>query len=180
MHCIILHDREQSAQAAASVCAGELMTARITLATVLAVSVSVATVAADQAAKPKSSPAAAAARLAEIGKLNISGNPTHVACVGGNYYNQHALGFVQRGTRIRVDVVSGDSVDPVASIVLTQMGPNAANGIRVAYAYDDDSGGGRDPRLDSTAEFDGNVVVNIGSYDGAAGCYALKVELQVP
>ena len=43
--------------------------------------------------------------------------------------------------------------------------------------YDDDSGGGRDPRLEVTADYDGNVTLSVGSYDGSAGCYAIKTEL---
>jgi hypothetical protein len=28
-----------------------------------------------------------------------------------------------------------------------------------------------------TADYDGNVVLSVGSYDGAFGCYAAKVEI---
>jgi hypothetical protein len=45
----------------------------------------------------------------------------------------------------------------------------------VTSAYDDDSGGGNDPRLDATLPFDGNVVLIVGSYDGTFGCYWIKV-----
>ena len=41
--------------------------------------------------------------------------------------------------------------------------------------YDDDSGGGNDPRLDATLPFDGNVVLIVGSFDGTFGCYWIKV-----
>jgi hypothetical protein len=142
---------------------------------VLAVSLSGAVLTAQEAAKTP--PAVAAARLQAISKQNFSGNPTVIACVGGQYYNQHSLGFITRGAHIRVDIQSGDGIDPIASVVLLQMGPNAPNGMRATYAFDDDSGGGRDPRIDLVAEYDGNVIVSVGSYDGAAGCYAMKAEL---
>ena len=32
-------------------------------------------------------------------------------------------------------------------------------------------------RLDFTAEYNGNVTLNVGSYDGAFGCYAARVEI---
>ena len=132
-------------------------------------------VAAEQA--PKTLPGVAAAKLQAAVKQAFSGNATLVACVGGQYYNQHSLGFVTRGARIRVDIQAGDGIDPIASVVIVQMGPNAPNGMRATYVYDDDSGGGRDPRLEVTADYDGNVTLSVGSYDGSAGCYAIKTEL---
>ncbi len=153
---------------------------RLAIALALACSCSVAALAAEQAPKAKASAAAAAAKLAESGKLSLTGNPTLLACVGGIHYNAHSLGYVVRGTRIKVDFQSGETIDPIASVMITQMGPNAPNGIRAGHAYDDDSGGGSDPRLETTAAFDGNVIVYVGSYDGAHGCYAMKVEIVVP
>ena len=153
---------------------------RLAMALALACAGSIGMSANEQASKPKTSPEAAAARIAQIGKLSFSGSPTMIGCAGGQHYTQHSLGFVPRGTRIRVDVISGEAIDPIASIVIAQMGANAPNGMRASYAYDDDSGGGRDPRVEITAEFDGNVTVNMGSYDGTFGCYALKVEMTLP
>jgi hypothetical protein len=151
------------------------MRIQMAAAVLIAASCTIAVVTAQQA--PKTLPGVAAARLQVSGKQSFSGNPTHVACVGGQYYNQHSLGFVTRGSRVKVDIVAGDGVDPIASVVIIQMGPNTPNGMRATYSYDDDSGGGRDPRIEVTAEYDGNVMLSVGSYDGAAGCYAVKSEL---
>ena len=152
---------------------------RIAMAVVLACACSMGTVAAEQNPKAKSA-AAAAANLELIGKESFSGNPTLIACVAGQYYNQHNLGFAVRGTRVRIDVQSGETIDPIATVVILQMGPNAPNGVRASSAYDDDSGGGRDPRLEVTMEYDGNILVSVGSFDGTPGCYALKAELLLP
>ena len=151
---------------------------QMAVAVALTASCSMVVVAADQA--QKAAPAVAAAKLAAIGKQSFSGNPTFIACVSGQYYNQHSLGFVTRGTRIRIDVQSGDGIDPIASVIVMQMGPNAPNNMRAQYTFDDDSGGGRDPRIETTAEYDGNAMLSVGSYDGAAGCYAVKTEVAVP
>jgi hypothetical protein len=153
------------------------MMKRIGMVVALACACTIGAVAAEQ--KPKSA-AAAAANLAKVGKESFSGNPSLIACVAGQYYNQHSLGFVVRGTRIRVDIQSGETIDPIATVVLLQMGPNAPNGSRASSAFDDDSGGGNDPRIEITAEYDGNVMVSVGSYDGSAGCYALKAEISLP
>jgi hypothetical protein len=46
--------------------------------------------------------------------------------------------------------------------------------------FDDDSGGNLDPRLEFTTQHDGNVVLSVGSFDGALGCYWVKIEVTVP
>ncbi len=111
-----------------------------------------------------------------MGTLGIDGSPsTLVACVGGKFYNTHALGFATAGTRIRVDTTSAD-VDPTAMLIMMRMGGHDPQGQSSASSvYDDDSGGGNDPRLDATLPFDGNVVLIVGSYDGTFGCYWIKV-----
>jgi hypothetical protein len=114
-------------------------------------------------------------------KMGFEGKPsTLVGCAGGQFYTTHALGAAPARTRIRVDVISGDGIDPVATLIVLQMGANAPNNARAQYVYDDDSGGNLDPRIEFTTEFDGNVVVSVGSYSGGFGCYWLKVEVTVP
>ena len=152
---------------------------RIAMAVALACACSMGAVAAEQKPKAKSA-SVAAASLAQIGKESFSGNPTLIACVAGQYYNHHSLGFAARGTRVRVDIQSGETIDPIATVVILQMGPNAPGGMRASSAFDDDSGGGRDPRIELTLEYDANVVVSVGSFDGTAGCYAMKAELILP
>jgi hypothetical protein len=49
----------------------------------------------------------------------------------------------------------------------------------VQYQSNDDTDG-VDPRLDFTLEFDANVVLSIGSFDGEFGCYLLKVDVRLP
>ena len=57
-----------------------------------------------------------------MGPLGIDGSPsTLVACVGGKFYNTHALGFATAGTRLRVDTTSAD-VDPTAMLIMMRMG----------------------------------------------------------
>lgn len=159
---------------------------RFVIALALACSCSIAALAAEQSAKAKPSPAAIAANQASsgaaIGTLGISGNASAlVGCAGGTFYNTHVLGAAVRGMRVRVDVASGEGIDPMVSLVILQMGPAAPGGtVRAGYVFDDDSGGGRDPRLEFTAEYDGNMVLSVGSYDGAFGCYGIKVEVIVP
>ena len=113
--------------------------------------------------------------------MGIDGRPsTLIGCAGGNFYNAHALGFAPARTRIRVDILSGDGIDPVATAAILQMGALAPDNSRMSFVYDDDSGGNLDPRLDFTTEFDGNLVLSVGSFDGSFGCYWVKVEVTVP
>jgi len=35
---------------------------------------------------------------------------------------------------------------------------------RISYVFDVDSGGNLDPRLEFTTEFDGNIVLSVGSF----------------
>lgn len=133
---------------------------------------------AEQKARPQAHPGDALAL--KIGKMAVDGAASSaIGCVTGSFYNTTVLGAVVRGTRIRVDV-SGVNFDPIASLVIMQMGPNTSGNARASYAYDDDSGGGDDPRIEFTAEYDGNVVLNIGSYDGTTGCFAAKVQVTFP
>lgn len=114
--------------------------------------------------------------------MAIDGNPsTLAACVGGRYYNTHALGFATQGTRIIVNVQSGENIDPTASMSILRMGSHHPDGgAEAQLAFDDDSGGNLDPRLELSAPFDGHVVLNVGSFDGSFGCYFVKVEVRAP
>ncbi len=103
-----------------------------------------------------------------MGKLSLDGGGVSiVGCTGGQYNTIHSLGFVTAGTRVRVNFQSGEGIDPIATVLILQMGPNAPNNVRASYAFDDDGGGNQDPRLEFTAEYAGNVIVSVGSYDGA-------------
>ena len=112
--------------------------------------------------------------------MRISGNASTLAsCVAGAGNNVHALGWAPRGTRVTVDLEGNDEFDGIATALVVQMGPSAGDNARVQYAYSDDSDG-IDPRLDINLENDANVVVMVGSYDGEAGCYFLKVDVRLP
>lgn len=117
-----------------------------------------------------------------IGTMGIDGKPsTLVACAGGTFYNVHPLGAAVAGARIKVDVLSGDGIDPVAALTVLQMGAAHPEGTaRASYVFDDDSGGNLDPRIEFTMEYAGNVVLSVGSFDGGFGCYWVKVEVTVP
>jgi hypothetical protein len=116
-----------------------------------------------------------------IGTMGIDGRPsTLVGCAGGSFYNTHPLGAAPSGTRIRIDVTSGSGIDPIAAASILQMGSGAPDGARMQFVRDDDGGGGVDPRLEFTLQFDANVVLSVGSYDGGFGCYWVKVEVTIP
>ena len=137
--------------------------------------------AAEQNGKQKTAPAADASTRSAMEKMGIEGRPsTLVGCAGGSFYTTHSLGAAPARTRIRVDVQSGDNIDPIATLVILQMGANVPNNARAQYVFDDDSGGNSDPRIEVTTEFDGNVVLSVGSYSGSFGCYFLKVDVTVP
>ena len=64
---------------------------------------------------------------------------------------------------------------------LLEMGAPAPDAqARMSYFFDDDSGGNLDPRLEFTTQHDGNVVLSVGSFDGAFGCYWVKIEVTIP
>lgn len=155
----------------------------------MALLVSVAGVAADQQAAPQAKSKAPAGALtanadatrSPSGTMGFDGRPsTLVGCAGGSFYNTHALGAAPSGTRIRVDVISGDGIDPIAAAAILQLGAGAPDGGRMQYVKDDDSGGNLDPRLEFTLQFDANVVLSVGSYSGGFGCYWVKVEVTIP
>jgi hypothetical protein len=140
---------------------------------------------ADQApAKQKSQPAAATAdrsARSALSTLGFDGKPSSlIGCTGGQFYTSHPLGYTAAHTRVKIDVISGEGIDPIASLVVLQMGANAPDGARAQYVYDDDSGGNLDPRIEFTTNYDGNLVLSVGSYSGSFGCYWLKVEVTVP
>jgi hypothetical protein len=131
-----------------------------------------------QTTKPKTDAGSAAIGRAAIGKLAIDGSiATIIGCTGGQHQDTHSIGFVPSGARVRVTFQSGDGIDPMATLVLLQMGSGVPSNVRASYAFDDDSGGGRDPRVELTAPYNGHVMLHIGSYDGAFGCYGAKVEI---
>jgi hypothetical protein len=138
---------------------------------------------AEQSAKQKAAPAPvgdASARGA-LAKLGFDGKPsTLIGCTGGQFYNTHPLGFTTARTRVKVDIISGDGIDPMASLVVLQMGPNAPDTVRAQYVFDDDSGGNLDPRIEFTTNYDGNLILSVGSFSGSFGCYWVKVEVTVP
>lgn len=117
-----------------------------------------------------------------LGKLAIEGNPsTLVSCVGGSDFKVFPLGSTTAGTRIKVDIISGEGIDPVASLTVLQMGNRHPEGrARASLAFDDDSGGNLDPRVEMTTEYEGNVVLSVGSFDGSFGCFWVKVDVRVP
>jgi hypothetical protein len=112
--------------------------------------------------------------------MRISGNASSLAsCIAGQGNNAHALGWAPRGTRITVDLEGNDGFDGMATALVVQMGSTAGDNARVQFAYSDDADG-LDPRLNINLENDANVVVMVGSYDGEAGCYFLKVDVRLP
>jgi hypothetical protein len=125
-------------------------------------------------------PGKKAAAAPRNGPMRIDGNPTSLAsCVAGLGNNAHALGWAPRGSRITVDLEGNDGFDGMATAIVVQMGAEAGDNARVQFAYSDDADG-LDPRLNINLENDANVVVMVGSYDGEAGCYFLKVDVRLP
>jgi hypothetical protein len=139
----------------------------------LAFAMAVAPLAAQAPAKKK----AAAPRNRPMA---ISGTPTTLAsCTAGLGNNAHLLGWAPRGSRITVNLEGNDEFDGMATALVVQMGGPAGDNARVQFAYSDDADG-LDPQLQINLENDANVIVMVGSYDGEAGCYFLKVEVQLP
>lgn len=111
--------------------------------------------------------------------MGFDGNPSSlIGCTGGKFNNTHSLGYAGRGTRIKVEVISGDAIDPIAALTVLQMGSShPEGGARASYVFDDDGGGNLDPRIEMALEYDGNVVLSVGSFGGEFGCYWVKIQV---
>jgi len=109
---------------------------RLVTAFAIAVTLATAGLSAEQLAPKAKSPAGPRTAGSEknlMGTLGIDGNPsTLVACVGGKFYNTHALGFATAGTRVlrgrdftAADVSSAARVAIVNETMARTLWPNA-------------------------------------------------------
>jgi hypothetical protein len=92
----------------------------------------------------------------------------------------HELGFIPAGVSVTVNVQSlSDDFNPVAAVIVPTIGQPAANTIKTTTFYDDDSGGGRDPRINFVAPQSGTYLLLVNDLtDSVAGCYRYQVVLR--
>ena len=112
----------------------------------------------------------------------ISGGSNGAYCTSpwDNGIAVHDLGFIPAGFNVTVDVESfSDDFNPVAAIIVPMIGQPAANTIKTTTFYDDDSGGGSDPRIDFVAPQSGTYLLLVNDLtDSVPGCYRYKVVLR--
>jgi len=89
----------------------------------------------------------------------------------------HDLGGIPAGVHVVVTVESySDGFDPVAAVVVPQIGQKASNTIKLTNFYDNDSGGEGDSRIDFVAPQEGNYILVVGDLtDANVGCYRYQV-----
>jgi hypothetical protein len=112
----------------------------------------------------------------------ISGGSNGLYCTSpwDNGIAVHDLGFIPAGFNVTVLVEAvSDDFNPVAAIIAPTIGQAAANTIKTTTFYDDDSGGGRDPRLEFVAPQSGTYLLLINDLtDSVIGCYRYQVSLR--
>ena len=66
--------------------------------------------------------------------------------------------------------------DPVAAVVVAGVGATAGSTVKTSTFYDNDSGGGKDPRITFVAPQRGTYFLLIGENSGSGGgCYRYQV-----
>lgn len=112
-------------------------------------------------------------------QATIGGDANGVYCAhpSENGVGIHDLGAFPAGFHVVVTVESfTDGFNPVAAVVVPTVGEKAANTVRVATFYDNDSGGENDAKIDFVTPQAGNYVLFVGDFtDAVAGCYRYQV-----
>ncbi|MBI4266650.1 MAG: hypothetical protein HY657_19960 [Acidobacteria bacterium] len=94
--------------------------------------------------------------------------------MAGHWVSQvHGIGRVEQGSRITITFES--DFDPVAGATIVN--PDSRQGLAFV---DDDSGGNLEPLVSFTASTSGTLALYVAGYDGLAGCYHFKVDIQGP
>jgi hypothetical protein len=112
-------------------------------------------------------------------RASIGGEANGVYCAhpAENGVGVHALGAIPVGMHVVVTVESyTEGFDPVAAVIVPTLGQKAANTVRVATFYDNDSGGEQDARIDLVTPQSGNYLLVVGDFtDNVAGCYRYQI-----
>jgi hypothetical protein len=114
--------------------------------------------------------------MGDIGPLAISGTPSSAQhCVGGNSVpNVHEIGRIDRDSQVTISFDA--DFDALAGMTRITLDP--VSGAGGHFVVDDNSGGGRNPALNFTANAGDNVVLYVTGTNGATGCYRYKVEIR--
>ena len=109
--------------------------------------------------------------------IGSDANGIYCASPAENGVGVHDLGAIPSGLRVVVTVESySDNFNPVAAVVVPTLGEKAANNVRLANFYDNDSGGDGDARVDFVAPQSGVYILLVGDFtDKTAGCYRYQV-----
>ena len=126
-----------------------------------------------------STPGARSKTLIARPQAAIGGDANGVYCVhpSDNGVGIHDIGALPAGLHVVVTVESySDGFNPVAAVVVPTLGEKAANTIKVATFYDNDSGGESDAKIDFVTPQAGNYVLFVGDFtDATTGCYRYQL-----
>jgi len=115
-------------------------------------------------------------------QASIGGGANGVYCTAQveNSVGIHHLGGIPAGLTVTVTVESySDGFNPVAAVIVPTLGEKAANDLKMATFYDNDSGGDGDARITFVTPQTGDYILLVGDYtDATAGCYRYEVTLQ--
>ena len=153
---------------------------------VVCVLVSAATAAAGQHLwTPANAQRAGVLRPSVVRARSVTGPAAGLYCsdLTQNGAGVHDLGWIPAGFRVDVDVESysppNSDFDPVASVIVTTMGVAGGNAAKVTTFYDNDSGGGRSPRVSFVTPQGGTYVLLVSDQSGqAVGCYRYQANIQ--
>jgi hypothetical protein len=111
--------------------------------------------------------------------IGSNANGIYCASPATNGVGIHDLGAIPIGLHVTVTVHSySDGFNPVAAVLVPTLGQKASNNVRVTNFYDDDSGGGGDPKVDFVTPQEGNYILVVGDYtDSVAGCYRYQLQI---
>jgi len=127
----------------------------------------------------RSAPAIRSGFLMARPQAMIGGDANGVYCShpSENGVGIHDLGALPSGIHVVVTVESySEGFNPVAAVVVPQLGEKAANTVKVATFYDNDSGGDSDAKIDFVTPRAGNFVLFVGDFtDATAGCYRYQI-----
>ena len=124
------------------------------------------------------------ARPITISPRAIFGASNGIYCpdMSENAVGMHDLGWLPAGINVQVTVaVSGPATstfDPVAAVVVAGVGATAGGTVKTTTFYDNDSGGGKDPKITLVTPQKGTYFLLIGENSGSGGgCYRYQVSI---
>jgi hypothetical protein len=125
----------------------------------------------------KTGPAAHSGILRPQASIGTTANGIYCTSPAENGVGIHDIGAIPSGIHVIVIVESyTDGFNPVAGVVVATLGQKAANTVKLASFYDNDSGGNSDAKIDFVTPQEGNYLLIVGDYtDAIAGCYRYQV-----